>query len=247
MESVGTRLKNLRLEKGLTLEEVYKRTKIHLNILRAIEEDSLVGMNPVYMRGFLKIYCQLLGVDPKDYIPGYQKPQPLPVKRELSDALEEAEPFLKASLVKLGRFRGIRINWRVAGLAAAALILCIGLFNLGKFISARRHTRVKAPIPLVEKIEKKKTTALLNLRLGLRAREDSWVELKLDGRTVFRGVLKKGKSETWTAKERIDLSLGNAAGVAIELDGRPMPAVGRRGQVVKNIRITKADGLVVGR
>jgi hypothetical protein len=73
------------------------------------------------------------------------------------------------------------------------------------------------------------------------------VELKLDGRTVFRGVLKKGKSETWTAKERIDLSLGNAAGVAIELDGRPMPAVGRRGQVVKNIRITKADGLVVGR
>jgi len=53
MESPGTRLKRLRLEKGISLEEVHKKTKVHLNILKAIEEDNLINFSPVYLKGFL--------------------------------------------------------------------------------------------------------------------------------------------------------------------------------------------------
>ncbi|MBI3991561.1 MAG: helix-turn-helix domain-containing protein, partial [Candidatus Omnitrophica bacterium] len=73
MESTGTKLKNLRLQKGLSLEDVHKKTKIHLNILKAIEEDSLVNFSPVYIKGFLKIYCKSLGVDPRDCISDYKE------------------------------------------------------------------------------------------------------------------------------------------------------------------------------
>jgi cytoskeletal protein RodZ len=41
IETAGARLKQLRLEKGISLEEVQKKTRIHLNVLRAIEGDSL--------------------------------------------------------------------------------------------------------------------------------------------------------------------------------------------------------------
>ena len=40
-DSAGEKIKSARLQKGLSLEEVHKKTKIHLNILKAIEEDSL--------------------------------------------------------------------------------------------------------------------------------------------------------------------------------------------------------------
>ena len=46
MESAGERLKKIRLERGLSLEQVHKATKVHLNVLKAIEEDNLVNFNP---------------------------------------------------------------------------------------------------------------------------------------------------------------------------------------------------------
>ena len=60
MESIGARLKKIRLEKGLTLEDAHKQTRIHLNILKAIEEDSLINISPIYIRGFLKNYFKFL-------------------------------------------------------------------------------------------------------------------------------------------------------------------------------------------
>src|SRR3989338_7892361 len=73
MESAGAKLKSARLQKGLSLEEAHKKTKIHLNILKAIEEDSLINFSPVYIKGFLKIYCKFLGVDPRDCMPDYKE------------------------------------------------------------------------------------------------------------------------------------------------------------------------------
>src|SRR5512136_2744554 len=68
MDSVGAKLKKIRQEKGLSIEDVQKQTKIHPNILKAIEEDNFINLSPVYVKGFLKIYCKFLGVDPSQYI-----------------------------------------------------------------------------------------------------------------------------------------------------------------------------------
>ena len=39
MQNVGEKLKKARLEKGLSLDEVYRQTRIHLRVLEALEED----------------------------------------------------------------------------------------------------------------------------------------------------------------------------------------------------------------
>ena len=74
MESKGARLKSIRLAKGISIEDASKKTKIHLNILKSIEEGSIGNLNPVYLKGFLKIYCKFLGVDPREFIPDYKEP-----------------------------------------------------------------------------------------------------------------------------------------------------------------------------
>lgn len=259
MESIGQKLKQARLEKGISLEEAHKKTKINLRILNAIEEDRLVNFNPVYIKGFLKIYCKFLGVDSPGGLPDYKGPAgaaPSLLRQE-----EKRDSFFKASPL---RSASLRINPEKIKAAVIAVLIIVfiwvALFGLGRVISLRRHkalsrkprAAVVNPAPKAEKkVEKIKIDAeapavFSVLRLGIRTREDCWVQLKLDGKIIFQNILKKGRSESWQAKEKIELSLGNAAGVDLEVNGKLISNLGKKGQALKNIMITK-DGLMVKR
>lgn len=61
----GDHFKNIREMRGVTLDEISRKTKIKVSYLRAIEEDDF-GVLPqeVFVRGFLKAYAKCLGLDP---------------------------------------------------------------------------------------------------------------------------------------------------------------------------------------
>ncbi|OGX43781.1 MAG: hypothetical protein A3G38_04260 [Omnitrophica WOR_2 bacterium RIFCSPLOWO2_12_FULL_51_8] len=237
MESIGARLKKIRLEKGLSLEEAQKKTKIHLNILQAIEGDSITGLNPVYLKGFLKIYCKFLGLEPGDYLPEARaRPQP-----PAAAAKAEAPSAIKlASARPLPDFKKLAL---IAGLALAVF----GLFRLGSFISRRIRLRpaqrpVQRPaVPAAARIQDKRTSGI---SLTIRARQNCMVMLRADGKLIFHRLLEKGRFENWQAKERFDLFLGNAGGVELEVNGQLFSNLGRKREAKKNIVITK-DGLTV--
>src|SRR3989338_4514467 len=108
MESAGEKLKKLRLEKGLSLEEAHKKTKIHLNILKAIEGDTITNLNPIYLKGFLKIYCNFLGVNPNEYISGYREIKAEnPVKDIVKETAQESRKtnVLRETAIKIGSFK----------------------------------------------------------------------------------------------------------------------------------------------
>jgi len=263
MESAGARLKKIRLERGITLEEVHKKTNIHLNILNAIEEDRLVNLNPVYVKGFLKIYCRFLGLDHKDFISDYKdykSPESEEKKVSPSEGKEKTAALFKNTSEKIVPFSP-KIKFKTIFLSAAAVIAVFLFYSLGKGISSglkARSLSKKKESPVVaavsgkenglkEKNKAEKTQAKPSvLRLGIRTKDSSWISVKADGRVIFQGVLKKGRYETWQAKDKIELSLGNAGAVMLEVNGKDISSVGRNGQTIKNIVITK-DGLEVPR
>jgi len=150
MESAGTRLRNLRLEKGLTLEEVHKKTKLHLNVLKSIEDDSLVGINPIYTRGFLKIYCKFLGVDPKDYIPNYREPQyALRPAGSSSDSLNESKPLIgKRRLFKLNfSLKSVGAIIKPLFIIAVVIVFIVITMNVVKMIRSKRKA-----VPTISRI-----------------------------------------------------------------------------------------------
>jgi len=256
MEPTGARLKKVRLEKGLSLEEVHKKTKLHLNILKGLEEDSLIDFNPVYIRGFLKIYCNFLDVDPKDYLPDYKEPKAR--VEYVSDFKKRPASLFKIPALKLPSLKVIGMNTGIILTITLILALIVGLFNLGKIISSKRSlvskraglTSVSVVTPRAENktnIAKAQDLAEVKIiRLDIRAKENCFIQVKSDGRIVFQNVLKKGRSETWQATNRIELSLGNAAAVELEVDGKRISSLGRKGQALKNIQITK-EGLSIKR
>ena len=241
-ETRGERLRRLRKAKGLSLEEIHQRTKIHIRVLKALEEDTLAEISPAYVKGLLKIYCTFLGVDPKDFIPGHSKKDE-PVKEEKFTSSESGKepPVVKprGSIALIKKQLGLKPTIFVI----CALILVIVIFKLGKSISLDRASRSNKAQPAKTVAKKQEihssVSAINKPRLGIRAKEDCWLQVKADGKTIFKGILKKGYFEYWEAKELIELSLGNAGGVDVELNGERLPPLGRRGQVIKNIRITK--------
>lgn len=282
METVGAKLRKIRLEKGYSLEDAHKKTKIHLNILKALEEDSLVDFSPIYIKGFLKIYCNFLQVNPKDFIFDYKDKEHAALKTVVPQQKEKKDvpqtPLVKqasifnTTFVFVSRvFSLILSKIKIIIIGIVILLMVIAVFKIGggvvsKFKSMPKKTKIsnvsvppktvkkiqEAPKTVVSGVSKKmpplevsvqssvpKTPVATLIRLGIKAKDNCWIQVRADGKIIFQGVLKKGRFENWQAKEKIELSLGNAGVVELEVNGKHIASLGRKGQALKNILITR--------
>jgi cytoskeletal protein RodZ len=99
MLKAGEKLKETRLEKGLSLEDVSKQTKIKETFLEHIEEGEYSKLPSVsYAQGFVRNYAEFLGLDEEETMAlfrrefdeektyrvlpqGFEKDQDFPIKR----------------------------------------------------------------------------------------------------------------------------------------------------------------------
>lgn len=63
IEELCAKIKAKRLEKKLSIQEVAEKTKLALQIISHIEELSLDQISPAYLKGFIKIYANFLGIE----------------------------------------------------------------------------------------------------------------------------------------------------------------------------------------
>jgi hypothetical protein len=82
------------------------------------------------------------------------------------------------------------------------------------------------------------------VRVELTAAEPVWVSVRSDGRYLFSGVLQANQSRVVDANATVLLQVGNAGGVTILLNGKPIGSVGTRGQV-RNLQLTSGGFEIV--
>ncbi len=259
IETAGSRLKKIRQERGLSLEDLQKKTKIHLNVLRAIEGDSISNLSPIYLKGFIKIYCVCLGLDAKDFIgPSEQRQKPAlnaTLGRPIGTRVEKKTSFIKDASIKLGAIKPLVNLKKIIILVVSVIIIMFLGINLVKFISSRpkrsRLERAKISMPVsapkaLDRQTKINKDLTQGFALGVFARGKSWISVKVDGKVVFHGVLARGRSETWQAKEKVELSLGDAGAIELQVNDQRFANLGRHGQPLKNIVINK-EGLKISR
>jgi len=247
MRQTGEILKKTRLEKGLSLEDVQKQTKIHLNILKAIEGDGLTDLSPVYLKAFVKIYAKALGLKPEEL---------LPENKESLPAQQKAEPAeIRPPEVRLKTAKADGKLFKIAAIAAIAFLLLFGLIKLGRFVFSLRKApaaAVKAsparPQAKAKPVSRnaRKEAIPEGVRLTVIAKQNCMVTLRVDGKMFFQGVLTKGRSESWKAKEQMELSLSNAGGVELIVNSQHFTNIGKPKQKLNNILIDK-EGLHIGR
>lgn len=68
-------------------------------------------------------------------------------------------------------------------------------------------------------------------QLTIAATETSWVQVTIDGFQQKEALLQPGERVTWTAEREFRLTVGNAGGVSLELNGTPVDSLGPSGRV----------------
>lgn len=65
----------------------------------------------------------------------------------------------------------------------------------------------------------------------IRTKEDSWVSVKADGKSILHGMMKANNEQTVRAQDLVVLTAGNAAGVEVSFNGVPQPSLGAANKV----------------
>ncbi len=239
MPTIGEQLRAAREAKGLAIDDAHRHTKIHTKILRAMEEDRMMDvLETAYAKGFLRKYATFLSLDPEPLVQAYLTSTTTTTTSVAGgQGSDEASPA------------------RWVGPAAITVIALIGIAFLGFLArdlyhtvssptvpaaavhaaaSAGQQTPEPPPPPPPKMIVPKSQT----LKLSIRAAQDCWMQVKADDKVLFQNVLGKGREETWTATEALELWVGNAAALTLTLNGHPLEPLGPG--VLKGIRVTRS-------
>jgi transcriptional regulator with XRE-family HTH domain len=67
--------------------------------------------------------------------------------------------------------------------------------------------------------------------LNVEATEKTWLSITSEGKRVFAGFLEPSQTKTLTGLDAARMTVGNAGGIAVRLNGKPIGPIGKSGQV----------------
>ena len=226
-ESLGKYFKRERESKKISLKEVAEDTKVREHILRAIEEDQHDLLpSYTYIRGFLLSYARFLRLDANKVLSLYQRgleeePVPDPPKRPPKKILWNKKQ-----------------TWVVGGIIVASLI---GFYFFSPYLfktslkPAPEKPVVEETLPLTPSPSLTETSSIPGgnpFSLQLKAVEETWVSLQVNGQSEKEMTFKPGEGISVQASDRIRMILGNAGGLDLILNGKRMEKFGKSGEVI---------------
>jgi transcriptional regulator with XRE-family HTH domain len=231
LTEIGTFLRNLRAKKGMSLEEISTKTMVQQRFLDAIEKGEYEQLpEPLYIRGFIRRFAEALGID------GIPISESFPLGNMQAGS---ANSKYSAGNTPLRPWH-LYVLYLAAVLGAVALLYA--LFKPSESPSGNLGTN--RPSPVVSNVPKKavapvaampKKAAPVQAKLTLKA--DSYMTIQVDGQPNYEGILKAGEKKTFTAKQSIQISAGNAGGVMLGVNGLPEKIMGQSGEV-KDVTLT---------
>ena len=73
----------------------------------------------------------------------------------------------------------------------------------------------------------------LALKMKIEGQANTWVEVTIDTNPPFDVMLYRGNVVSWEAKDKIELKIGNAGGIIMNVNNIPLKPFGKSGEVVK--------------
>ena len=237
MSAFGKKFSSARDAKGLSLDQVAEETRISTRFLRAIEQETFHLLpGGIFNRGFIRTYATQVDLDPDIVVAEYQ---------ELTEETVVEQPSLSTERVP---------ERHIVPVAVGGLIVFIVLFYIftrdnnvateaAEPTPATSQTMARPePEPAVNRAAALQPTTspppataqppFEGVSIQIQVHDATWVVIATDGTEVVGGeILSAGTSRRYTAREAIELTVGNAAGLSLRINDREVPSLGRAGQV----------------
>lgn len=240
MKVKGELLKEARLKKGLSLEEVSESIKIRPQYLYAIEEGFLEVLPPgIIGKGFVKAYARFLGIDPQEVLLEEDQESLSPLLGvEDKSRPKRSRLMLSMALIGIGLLLALWVGKEQNPLhrpkepPAQSLEegLSEGPSSSGSEIQERtvNQTQEAPETPSAVQAEDGEKVYVLELK----AKELTWIRIKpKDKDNAYELLLRPGQTHLAKSPLGFELKVGNAGGIEVFLNGQSLPPLGKSGQV----------------
>lgn len=257
IKEIVAHLRQARLEKSLSIDEIAARTRIRPVFLQALEEGRFEELpEPIYVQGFIRRFGDAVGLDgtalAQNVATTFPSTEP---KNENEEHLNQkptiyiplAVPYILLIVVAaFGLFyllnpqRSAESHSQSQSESSASKQKTVPTTSTTKpskqkpVSKAAKQKTVPAP---VASPTPSPTQANSNVEVAVELKDQSWLRVKVDGKTEFEGILKKGERKTWTAKKELSIRSGNAGAVFISTNKKQAQQLGALDQV-KQVTIT---------
>lgn len=222
----------LRAQKGISLKTVSDETRIAVATLRLIEDEAYEKLpDAVFVKGFLRSYATMMGIDPERIIQNY---------------LAGRHHYYQSLQFEADLLRGARSFWP-RFVFSVTLFICIILVSISilKDRSSTPHREAieppskttqdagTEPIPepdLRNTAVPKETPSGYLLQINVV--EETWLKVIADRQTPKEYNLNPGDQLELKATTGFNLLIGNATGIHLRLNHQPVAIEGKHGQVV---------------
>lgn len=262
--SLGEVLRRARESRGLTREAAAAQAKVPLRLAEALEEDDYSLLpDQRYLVRLVYDYAMTLGLDAGGLTASFwervRRPSitpPAPPPRlgpipwlkvaAVAGILAVGVPLVFIALSLIGK----RTDRPPAPPPMAAPAAPAGAperlqpedtrpaQGVGGF-SPSETAALSAPAPLPAQVATPTLPAPLPHRYQLTARavEMTWMAIRVDGGEEREVLLRKGETVRWWGERGFLVTVGNAGGVVLALDGVELPLLGGPGEVVRDLAL----------
>ncbi len=238
--SFGGGLRALREGRGTSLDEVARATRVSVRQLDALEAgrfDELPA--PVFVRGFIRAYCQVLGESPETALERYAR-----ISTDASAAGRRARR-LSHSTAPASAGTSIAVSFALFAILGASLLTVNALVRRDGESGALPPSPTRgvivagAPLDPASSSPPMARAAAAPQRLQVKALEPTWLRVQVDDARPVETLLGAGAVSEWTASRRFRLTVANAAGIEVRLNGQTLPPLGARGTVIRELELPR--------
>lgn len=209
---IGSALRQKRLLRGQSLETVHQHTRIPKRLLEALEENKPEAFSaPVYLRGFLKGYCEYLELDFESLWRESTAPGGAPAeesqrpRRERRDSKGAASPMM--------------LPFTDSTLLPFLLVLVLLLAGSALWFLRRRGESAPKPKPSVLSAAIAPLASHSDIALRLIPLRDTWIRLSVDGNLRFEGRLPRDAQLPEYRAKRYSLRAASPSDLHVLVDG----------------------------
>ena len=224
---IGAELRDARMARGLSFEQVSEQTKIRPEFLNAIEtlaKDDLPSIG--YVLGYVRSYAKFLDMDGNSVVARYKLDSAVPENL----GRRNRPHFVPTRKIRLPR-----------GFIAATTVLSTAAMLFVWYGTQTELQAAVVPAPDLSITEELQAPLTDPNMLTVRALAPSWIQIKdKSGRVIISRVFVTG--ETWQTPRGsgVSLTARDGGAVALFVGDTDMGALGKRGVAIENIQLANS-------
>ncbi len=244
MAELGEEFRAAREARALSLSDVSEQIHIRSVHLESIENGdwSSIGA-PVYVRGFLRTYARFLDLDPEAAVAAYTAeagvpaPSPAAPVRTVPISMRAQRVRTAAAASERRGVPPLLAMLSVVALLVIGAVVYLAIAPPGAESQRGRGTDAASaspatPIAVVAPPTRAAAIAPARPSLSVFLTQSSWLRVIVDGRPIVEGIYPAGTRKAFSGGT-IDVRAGNAGGVQLVRNGKPLGPMGPAGDVVE--------------